>query len=260
MSQNWFQQRNTSTANYLDPNEVQMMCTVSGVIDTEESITDYQYIPFAFGAAQSIFQSQDKKERPYEIFVELASMTQFEWKVVDGQQQRNLINTDYKIAFSWAKIYEKSTFRLRFFHVSSHLGDDYIFRSRINSHTENKVNYEQLEFSLFQNWSNYKRGGATVGSVIRPNAKRKALSSNLFFENSLFKTSNWGFTYGGLLKVVQETDFNPNIKLAAGLAYKRDEYQPLRIVFEYYKGQLPYSQYEKNEIEWLGMGMYFYIH
>lgn len=92
-------------------------------------------------------------EKAWEVFAELGTFTQFEWKIVDGDQQRNLINTDYKAAISYArKVSEKFTYRLRFFHVSSHLGDDFIIRNGINKLSENKVNYEQLEFSVFYHY------------------------------------------------------------------------------------------------------------
>ena len=49
-AQNWLQPRNTNTSNYLDPTEVQIMGTLSGVLNSKESVSDYQYIPFTFGA------------------------------------------------------------------------------------------------------------------------------------------------------------------------------------------------------------------
>ncbi len=67
-------------------------------------------------------------------------------------------------------------------------------------------------------------------------------------------------TGGFVLKGFQETDFNLNLKAAIGLAYRsKTKNEPIRIVLEYYTGHLPYSQYEQQKIDWLGLGLYFNI-
>ena len=252
--------RLTETALFLDPTEVQMFASITALAD--QNVSDYQYIPFGFGASFSLWVKQLSDEKAWEVFGELGTFTQFEWAIVDNEQQRNLLNTDYKAAISYSRqISNRWTYRLRFFHVSSHLGDDFVFRRGIKSHTTNKVNYEQLELSVFRNLKGDKRLNAGIASIVRPNALRLPFSFHLGYNQELWKRENhWGITYGAFLKCMQEHKFNPAIKLGAGPAfYSKHKKEPLRIVFEYYKGNLPYSQYEFNEIEWFGLGLYFYL-
>lgn len=254
-------ERTTQTRIFVDPTEIQMSGSINGVLTS--NILEKQYLPFTVGVDQSIFSKQLSNEKAWEVVGEMGVFTQFEWKEVEGIQQRNLINVDYKIAFSFIKkINQKSTYRIRGFHVSSHLGDDYIIRNEIKSYTVNKVNYEQLEFAYFHNLGiNNARIVAGIGSVIRPYAKRLPFSYILGMENLSIPSDNkWGLTGGWIIKGFQETDFNLNFKGAIGVGYKSDSKEELiRLVLEYYTGHLPYSQFEKSKIQWLGLGLYFNI-
>ena len=255
----WMGNRITQTRIFVDPTEIQMSVSMNGILN--QNITDEQYVPFTVGVDQSIFSKQISEDNSWEVVGEMGVFTQFEWKEVEGIQQRNLINIDYKIAFSFVKQINKThTYRLRFFHVSSHLGDDYIIRNEIRSYTENKMNYEQLEFTYFHNLGiNNARIVAGVGSVIRPNAKRLPFSYLIGMENlSVPNDKKWGLTGGWIVKGFQETDFNLNFKIAAGVSYKSELKEDLiRLVLEYYAGHLPYSQFEQDKTQWIGLGLYF---
>ena len=251
--------RITNTAMFLDPNEIQMFGSINGLLD--QNMTENQYLPFGVGGSQSIVSKAESEEKGWEIFGEMGVFTQFQWSQVDGKQQRDMLNVDYKLAFSYARKNAKNTYRLRFFHVSSHLGDDYIIRNEINKYSENKVNYEQLEFTYFRELNNHIRTYGGIGSVIRPNSLRLPFSYHLGFDANIKGAGKkWGWTFGAFSKGHQETDFSPSLKAAAGRAfYAFKKVEPIRIVLEYYTGHLPYSQFEEERIEWLGLGLYFYL-
>lgn len=255
----FFGPRLTNTALYLDPTELMVNASITSL--PEKALADYQYIPFAFGFSQSLWGKQMDDGKAWEVFAELGTFTQFEWKIVDGEQQRNLINTDYKAAISYArKVSEKFTYRLRFFHVSSHLGDDFIIRNGINKFSENKVNYEQLEFSVFYHFEENLRINAGVGSVVRPNAKRLPFSFHLGADHNWKKNDRWGISSGFLIKGMQEHAFQASGKVGVGPAFfSKHKAEPIRLLLEYYEGHLPYSQFEANETKWYGLGLYFYL-
>jgi len=254
-------ERITQSTIFLDPTEIQMSGSINGLL--QQSITEEQYLPFGVGVSQSIFSKQVSENKGWEIVGEMGVFTQFEWKDVEGIQQRNLINIDYKIAFSLVKqVDEIQTYRLRFFHVSSHLGDDYIIRNSINTYTENRVNYEQLEFTYFRQLpKSYGQLIIGAGAVIRPNALRLPFSYTVGVDRLLENQDRkWSFTSGFVVKGFQETNFNLNLKAGAGIAYHRPaKKEPVRIIAEYYTGHLPYSQFEQQKTEWLGVGLYFTI-
>lgn len=255
---NYLGNRITNTSIFLDPNKIQMFGSINGLLD--QNMSENQYLPFGEGGSQSIVSKRLSEDKAWEIFGEMGVFTQFSWSQVDGEQQRNMLNVDYKIAFSYARSSGPSTWRLRFFHVSYHLGDDYIIRNSIRKYSENKVNYEQLEFTYFKEMGS-SRLFAGLGSVIRPNAERLPLSYQTGFQSNLKKESkNWGWTFGTHIKGMQKTEFTPSIKAAICPAYfSYSKQEPVRIALEYYNGHLPYSQFENERIERIGMGLYFYL-
>ena len=100
---------------------------------------------------------------------------------------------------------------------------------------------------------------AGIGSVIRPDALRLPFSYIVGMDRTN-REKKHSLTGGFVLKGFQETDFNLNLKAAIGLAYRsKTKNEPIRIVLEYYTGNLPYSQYEQQKIDWLGLGLYFNI-
>ena len=252
-------QRLTQTNIFLDPVEMQMSGSINGLLS--EDFLEQQYLPFTVGVDQSIFSKQVSETKAWEIVGEMGVFTQFDWKEVEGIQQRNLINVDYKIAFSFVKQIDKiHTYRVRFFHVSSHLGDDFIIRNSINSYTENRVNYEQLELTYIRQLPQLKsKVFAGVGGVIRPDALRKPFSYIVGMDRAN-QDKKHSLTGGFVIKGFQETDFNLNLKAGVGMAYRSDsKKEPIRIILEYCTGHLPYSQFEQQKIEWLGLGLYFNI-
>lgn len=255
----WMGKRQTNSSIVLDPSEIQMFGTIATVLN--QPINEYQYIPFAFGASKSIVSKLIDNNRTWEMVAEFGVFTQFEWTTIDGKQQRNLLNADYKAAFSYVRKQAFSTFRVRFFHVSTHLGDDYIFRNALESHTFNNRNYEQIDFTYYRNLRPNWRVYAGLGSVVRPNIKRRPFSYQIGSQREFLKEKKqFALSCGINLQGFQETSFTPNVKTAFGVAYiQEDNEEPIRLLLEFYSGHLPYSQKEKETIDWLGIGLYFYI-
>lgn len=275
----WAGKRLSNTSAFLDHNEVQMFGSITSIeYDSKTEIRDFgnlsqeiydyttsvQYVPFGFGADQSIVSKtlKDQKAKSWEIFAEFGVTTQFEWRHVDTAFiQRNHLNSDFRIAFSYARTYESSTYRIRFFHVSSHLGDDFIIRHGINRYSPTKMNYEQADFTYFKTINNKHRWYTGAGSIIRPQSLRLPFMFMAGSQSNWKKEGkNWGWTAGFNVKSHQETEFFPNLKVAAGPAYFTDtKAEPIRVVLEYYMGHIPYSQFEVQRVYWLGAGLYLYI-
>ena len=74
----------------------------------------------------------------------------------------------------------------------------------------------------------------------------------LLFRAPVKKGSNFNYIAGGDFQVLQETDWGFNAQLAAGIeiAYRRS--RTFQVMFQYFNGYLPYSQYTQLKVQYLG--------
>lgn len=256
-SKKWFGKRITNTQIYLDPLEPQIQ---GSMVRFPQETNNYLYIPFTIGGTTSIVSKAKTETDKWEIAGGLAVFTQFEWKTVAGEWQRNLINADYKASLMFNRTMNSHTFRVRLFHISSHLGDDYIIRNAIRFYIPNPVNYEQLDVTWFEQLNKSIRWYGNIGSVVRPGSIRKPLSfqSGFLIDKQL---ANRALGFSGALdvKVYQQNQFTPNWRLAAGPSWFLADRLPMRVLAEFYTGHLPYSVYESKRVQWFGIGTCFVL-
>ena len=80
-----------------------------------------------------------------ELGLDVVALTQFELYEDANDTKRRMMNVDYRIGLHYQFRNETSSTRVRLYHLSSHLGDDYVISRGITSFFENKVNYEQID-------------------------------------------------------------------------------------------------------------------
>jgi len=240
----------------LDPLESQTYGSVLPVYMTEGNRYKGSIVPFAFGFAKPFYRRTTEPGRAEEWVLDLASFTQFEAynDAKLNKALRRIINNDYKISIIYNVRRGVNAYRFRVYHLSSHLGDDYIFRNRITAPTPNSVNYELLDLTysrMLQAWRLY--GG--MGLVLRKPEQRKRLSGQLGVYYK--KPSDRGVRLvGGVdVKVWQQTDFRPGIHGGIGLEVGRTQ-NNLTFLLEGYSGFRPYSQFENQQTSWIGLGAY----
>lgn len=242
----------------LDPLEAQTYVSVLPAFRTDGRNYPGSIVPFEFGFCKPFFRWTKFKGRASELSLDVASYTQFEVyrDDVKNTQRRQLINTDYKFSVIYNLLRNNHVWRFRFYHISSHLGDDYLFRNAIQAYTPNAVNYELLD-ATYSTTVNNTRIYAGVGFVLRKPEERKLLSGHAGFYYRRPQLTRFARPVGGIdLKVWQQTDFRPGIKAAVGVELGKVA-NPLTFVLEGYTGFRPYSQYESQHVRWLGIGCYF---
>lgn len=242
----------------LDPLEAQTYVSVLPAFRTDGRNYPGSIVPFEFGFCKPFFRWTKFKGRASELSLDVASYTQFEVyrDDVKNTQKRQLINTDYKFSVIYNLLRNNHVWRFRFYHISSHLGDDYLFRNAIQAYTPNAVNYELLD-ATYSKTVNSTRIYAGVGFVLRKPEERKLLSGHAGFYYRSPQLTRFARPVGGIdLKVWQQSDFRPGIKAALGIEMGKVA-NPLTFVLEGYTGFRPYSQYESQHVRWLGIGCYF---
>ena len=240
----------------LDPLEAQTYGSVLPGYWTEGQKYKGSIVPFAFGFAKPFYRRTTEPGHSEEWVLDLASFTQFEayHDTKLNKARRQIMNTDYKISIIYNIRRGDNNYRIRVYHLSSHLGDDYIYRNQITAPSPNAVNYELLDITYSRNVSNWRLYGG-AGVVLRKTEERKPLSAQLgaFYKKPSTKAAR---LVGGVdVKFWQQTDFRPGIHGGVGIELGRTQ-NNLTFLLEGYSGFRPYSQFEDQQTSWIGIGLY----
>ncbi len=213
-------------------------------------------VPFAFGIQKPFFRRQTGTNRASEWALDVASFTQFEVYQDEkvNKQRRQLVNTDYRVGISYHLRRGPGTWRFRAYHLSSHLGDDYIIRNQLNFRLPNSVNYELIDATYSRQVRDLRvYGGVGVGLRVSEERKPLSLQAGFWYKKPSTKAAQ---LVGGLdMKLWQQTDFRPGIKAGVGVTAGRGP-NNLTFLLETYSGFRPYSLYETDKVFWLGFGVY----
>jgi Protein of unknown function (DUF1207) len=183
-----------------------------------------------------------------------------------GAPSSDLINADYTIGGTATYRQRANSYRLRFYHQSSHLGDEFVLRlnpTRIN------LSYESLEFIYSRDWGEQRdwadhpqwRGYAGGEYFLRRDPSNLGPASvhaglEYYGNEALLRT---GRLVAGLdVKSYEENDWKADFSLKAGLEFGKPG--PLgrtfRILGEGYRGFSPHGQFYNDRIRYFGVGLY----
>ncbi len=242
---------------FLDPTQANINGSINGYWQDHKPF-DGQYSTYSLGSSKSLIRWDGKKNRMYEWGMDLGATGQFEWKKVGQYPQLNFLNVDFKVSSLFnIKWNEKHSMRIRIYHTSSHMGDDYMVRNNVESFIPNYVNYEQLDVLHSVNYKKYFRfyyGGGVNARII---TIRKSIFMELGFEMHVPLTKRLDFFVGSDCKIWQQNDYIPGINSAIGIAFKGEKNRRLYMVLHYFQGRSPFSQYQFTYVNWLGVGAYF---
>jgi hypothetical protein len=174
----------------------------------------------------------------------------------------DLINADYFVA--GLASYRLGQFQAlgRVFHQSSHLGDEFLLRSR-----EDRVNlsYEgvdlKLSYHLFGRVLRVYGGGGYL--IHREPSELDPWSTQAGIELQ----SPWTLLRGALRPVAaadvqnrQENDWKTDLSLRAGVQFESVQVldRKLQLMLEYFNGHSPNGQFYRERIEYLGIGVHLY--
>ena len=181
----------------------------------------------------------------------------------------DLINADYVIGIPITIRRGVFSTRLRVFHQSSHLGDEFVLRENNPDFERENISYEAAEmllsldggplrvygggeYLLRRDPSDLERYVAHGGIELRP-ARRIVRFGSL---------AGVRFVAAGDLKASEQQDWKPAISVRTGFEFDRprDTDPPARrwgLLFEAYDGPSPYGQFFRRDVRYLGAGIHF---
>lgn len=170
----------------------------------------------------------------------------------------DLINADYLVGIPLTARWGGFSSRIRLYHQSSHLGDEFLLSSDLE---RENLSFEALDLLLSQEVGPLRAYG---GGEILFNRDPETLESTLAHGGLELRIGQLrGVRFLGALDVksTEEQDWEPGWSARAGLevAFWRDETHPPRlwgIFAEYYDGPSPYGQFFQEEVQYFGVGLH----
>ncbi|MGQ0647083.1 MAG: DUF1207 domain-containing protein [Gemmatimonadaceae bacterium] len=181
-----------------------------------------------------------------------------------GTSSYDLLNADYLVGLPLTIRRDAFSMRLRAYHQSSHLGDEFLLRSKDPERVNLSFEAAELLISVDAGALRVYGGGeylfnrsphelehyvAHGGAELRPPASL-----------SLGTAGRLRVVAAGDLKASQEADWKPSVSVRAGLEFEGEP--PARrwsLLFESYNGPSPYGQFFREQIRYVGIGAHFQL-
>ena len=177
-----------------------------------------------------------------------------------GAESNDLINADYLIGLPLT--FRRSGFstRLRVYHQSSHLGDEYLLRTEAID--RENLSFESFEVVISQELGPIRFYGGGEKIFRR---EPETLPGELFHGGAEIRTGRAGvvqFVAGADLKTTDLHEWSPGIsgRIGLELARRGSGGHPPRLVtlmLEIYEGPSPYGQFFQDDISYVGAGLHF---
>ena len=173
----------------------------------------------------------------------------------------DLVNADYLVGLTAAHHLGDITSMLRIYHQSSHLGDEYLLRNRVNRVNlsfeviDLLVSYEPLQWLRL-----YGGGGVMIHR--EPALDRGILQMGIEFESPVA-------LFGGYIRPVlgsdlqfrEESDWHEDVSVRGGAQIEHPFLRRarLQVLGEFYSGRSPNGQFYDRRIETIGLGIHLGI-
>jgi hypothetical protein len=237
---------------YLDPLECQIMGGSYFLFQENNDLSLYSTVNLGFSIP--VFAGKGEKIA-WELNFGTAIFSQFDLiKKDDGTHLAGLINNDFKLSGDFTVSRNSNRLRLRTFHLSSHLGDDYMLRHPDTLTNDKSGNYEQADLTYLRLYgNNYWYAGAGYIYTIHVFRERFSIQAGGLLN---FREEKALSCFTGIdIKFLEENSFSPDLRAALGINLKRRSEPLVRIWAEYYSGRLPYSTIDYGRVKWIGMAM-----
>ena len=181
----------------------------------------------------------------------------------------DLINADYIIGLPITMRSGAFSMRLRLYHQSSHLGDEFLLREDNPKFERENISFEAAEMivSLDGGPVRLYGGGEYLLRAEPSDLERYVAHGGLELRPSrrLVRFGNVAgvrFVAAGDFKASQEQDWKPSVSVRTGFEFDRprDTDPPGRrwgLLFEAYTGPSPYGQFFRKDVKYLGAGIHF---
>jgi hypothetical protein len=172
------------------------------------------------------------------------------------KESNDLTNTDYIVGLPVS--YRKGNWsgRVRLFHQSSHLGDEFILNENINQRLD--ISFEALDVLVSHDWEQLRLYGGG-GYLVRTTEN---LDRGLLQGGGEWRINNvigeLDLSLGANFKALDAQDWTINQAYQSALIFSRNK-REIRLLLEYYHGKSFNGEFFLNRLEYFGLGVQFGI-
>jgi hypothetical protein len=166
----------------------------------------------------------------------------------------NLINTDYRLGIPVTLRSDDWSYRVRLFHQSSHLGDEFLLQNE-------DVQRENISFEVIEALAAYHRHGlrpyAGAGYILNSDQPRGPwmLQYGVDYRQADF-LGPFGLLAGVNVTRADAQDWEPSRSYRLGLDYGLNGHS-ITLLLEHFDGFAPAGQFFEMPVEYSGIGLYF---
>jgi len=210
------------------------------------------------GASIAIVQKDTRRSHSWEIGIQGGIFSIFDF----GAPSNDLVNADYLGGLTFSYALDSLVFLARFFHQSSHLGDEYLLNNEVE---RINLSFEALDVMLSyvpRPWARVYGGTAVIVRVEPSDLDRWSLQAGAEVR-PVTSTTNVPVQ---LLMAVdlqswQQNDWVPDVSFIAGATLDPIGESSYRVDFliRYYIGHSPNGQFFTEQIQTLGPAIQLYF-
>ncbi len=183
----------------------------------------------------------------------------------------DLQNTDFMVGGYFAARHRNLSFLVRYYHQSSHLGDEFLIANPAYYGTDSlrqKISYEELNalasIDLLHRTIRLYAGAGYLGDVAPSDLGHWRFHYGIEYHGAVFfhKGTCYMSPVAGIdFKNWSENNYSTDISAVGGvqLTNGKPDSSKLQFLLEFYRGHSPYGQFFVNEIQYVGVGIHFYF-
>jgi len=174
---------------------------------------------------------------------------------------KDLVNADYLVAFPLSYRYADFSAMLRVFHQSSHLGDEFLLRTKTN---RVNLSYESVDLKLSYDFGDLVRVYGGTGYLFDQDPqdlKPWSIQYGLEYTSPWpARDKRWRPVAGVDLQHREENAWSVDFSARAGVQLDGVlATRNMQLLIEYFRGRSPNGQFYREKIEYLGLGTHFHF-
>jgi hypothetical protein len=175
----------------------------------------------------------------------------------------DLVNSDYIVGFPFSYRARNFSAMARLYHQSSHLGDEFLIENRVE---RVNLSYEAVDVRLSYEVTDWLRLYGGAGYIVRGDPDDlEPWSTQMGIEFRSPKT----FLNGTLrplaavdIQYREQNDWHTDLSARAGVQFEKLPLfdRRIQLLLEYFNGYSPNGQFYRDKIEYIGLGIHFYLY